>query len=1479
MLRNVSLFLLLLCALATLAAPVKLDPPNLTLQVYQRIFPPQKPPTMTLELYNLRSATIRIYPTTVEALIPNAAVLETSNDRKNPNSVAGRLARMTLSKPVKTLPVSVKKFYPNQWSYPQFKLPKLPSGVYIIEAAGGGVTKRTWLAVSSQALLVKRSPDVVTAWLVNSTSGKPVPGVALALYDAKGKTQTLRTGADGLATFKSPTAKGPLWLAASGKEPAFARASAPSEEKPYQVYLYTDRPIYRPGQVVHFRGTVRALTRGEYSLPKNKDVHIQIKTRGDTVIYDEELPLNAWGSFAGDFNLAPEPPLGTYSLEVAIGDYREYAGFEVEAYRKPDFQVAVTTPVEHAVGGETAPVTISADYFFGSPVAKGTVHYQVSFQQTGGGYLPPQVLTVAGLGSAAMTEIEDDFDGDGTLDANGKLTIQVPTRRVPFDRTMFVRATVTDLSLRSRSGQGGMLLTSATFGLSLEPDKSQYQPGQTAKILVDARDYDGKPVATEVTVTLIEYLTDREHRQYEKRTKQAVKTDRDGRGVASFTLVRPGSYRIEALAVDAQKNLVYAETDIYATEQKPQPAWPMLEMQLDKDTYAPGETAKLRIRTNKIGASALLTVEGERLYLTRVIPLAKKEFAVTLPIARDYFRGVNLRLTTVVNGDTYHAYAQLYVPAADRKLTIKVTSDKPTYQPGDTATFTVETRDAAGKPVPAEVGLGVVDTALYAIRQDNSADPFSAFWYLQNNRVETDFSLSATYPGGAFQHIPPQPKPEAAADQDTGIRVRKQFEDTAYWTASVQTGPDGTAIVSFIMPDNLTTWRATARALTLQTQAGQQREEVIAKLPLMARLILPRFYIKDDQATAAALIHNYTGADRDVRVTLTAEGAQVQDEPSKTVHIPSGGIARVTWKVAVAGITGNPETDSVRLLVSADGGPGATDAMQSTVPVHPDGVRRVDAKAGMVQSQPGGIQAMTNMTAPQEAVPGSAKLEVTLSPSLAGPILEALDYLVGYPYGCAEQTMDQFLPDIIVTRALKELGADRPTDPMLPRYVNFGIQKLLRYQHEDGGWHWWEFDESDLYMTAYVVYGLAMARDAGYPLAAGPLPRGVNYLNEQISTEAIEQGEIQPAEAVYLLWALAYADVWNDESLKHAFDVGQALIKEQDKLDTFSRASLVLALNRLSREKGAPKEFAQTASAVAAGLEKDAVITGTASHWTANAAGGGSWLDSDVEVTSQVLTALLTVKPDSPQIVPAVRWLMAARQGKAWNSTKDTAAAVLALTAYLRQAKEAEPNEQVTVNVNGKEAWKGTFGKAQVFTDPVKVVVPAASLQPGENALNIMLDGAGNLYWTARMSYIVPVEKTAPLSRGITVRRHFQVSAEDPINAGTQPTGNMIKVTVEVNADQDYRYAMLSEPIPAGCEVITAEDRDRGYADCDYREVWDNRILFFLDYLPKGDSTFSYWLQTESPGNFNIPPTTAELMYLPEVRGDGPAAHLKVVEE
>jgi len=1485
-------YLLFVCSIGAFSADNAMAP-NLSIYVSQRIFPPSKSSTASLSTFNLKSARLAIYDTTIEALVPNAAVINAADNRKDPNSVAGRLAKMDLTSPRIAWTEVMKKTYPNNWAQQIVKLPRLSSGVYVLEAKGGGITVRTWFAVSMQVLLVKRSPDVVKAWLVNSEDGKPAANAAVAAYDVNGRLQTVHTSADGIAVFSAVHGYQPIWIATRGGEPAFARASAPEQEKPYLVFMYSDRPIYRPGQLVRFRGTVRAVHRGEYSLPTDKSLHVQIKTRGDTVVYDEHLPLSAFGSFAGDFQLAPVPPLGTYTLEVALAgsplssgsgdgsgeEYREYYSFEVQAYRKPEFEVTGSVAKPYYLGGTTIPVTIGANYFFGSPVAGAKVKYAVRFEATSSP-VPTPIFTAAGLGSAAIGQPEESYTGQGRLDAKGKLELQIPTRSLPYDRSVSVSAEVTDLSQRTQSGAVSTQIMAALYKLSLARNPGQYLPGETVAVTANVQGYDDKPVQAPVTITLVEHLQDREHRPYEKRTPYKVTTDKDGRGTIKFKVLRPGYYTLEAWGLDTQGNVFYAMDGFTVVEKRSEPAWPMLEISFDKESYTVGETALLRVRTSLVGSSALLTVEGERLYRFEVHPLTGKDFIIKLPVVHAYQPGVLVRLTAFSKGAKVFYDAVLNAPAVEKTLAIEITPNKNTYQPGEKAVYDVATRDYRGRGVAAELGLGVVDAAIYAIMPDNTPNPYGVFWHPQAQRVMEDYSLEATYPGGGYQQIPHDPMTPTPQTPDKPIRVRKLFVDTAFWASSLITDANGHGQVSFTVPDNLTTWRATARGLTVDTSAGDARAEVKVTLPLLVRLTLPRFYVRNDEGTIAAIVHNYTGTERKTKVTLSAEGAQIDGATEQEITLPADGIQRLTWKVKINGITGLA-TDQVRFLVSADGGEGATDAIENTLPVYPDGVKRVEANAGM-----SGDSASLEMALPANTVPGSASIDLTVSPSLAGPIFEALDYLVEYPHGCAEQTMSSFLPDIIVTRTLHELGVKRPEPPMLKRYVSFGLQKLLRYQHGDGGWNWWEFDQSDPFMTAYVVYGLAQARDAGYPLAAGPLPRGVDYLRR-----ALENTPERTA-ATYLLLAMAYADQWDDNTLNQAINVARRLINEHEKMDTFSRASLALALAKMSHHPKAPDSFLDSARFIAGELEAKAVQTGTATHWTANAGGGGSWLDSDVEVTAQVLLALLAVKPQSTAITPAVRWLMAAREGKSWNSTKDTASAVLALTAYLKQAKELAPNETVAVRINDRDVRSMQFTAEQVFGEPVHLTIPAASLHPGNNVVRLAKEGAGNIYWTAHLNYVIPAEGITPLEKGIHIKREYRVVAEDPVNAGTQTTGSLVEVTATITCDQHYRYAMLQEPVPAGCEIVGGEytpsqrmfpgipgNDFSGYYGCDYQEQWDDRLIYYFDYLPKGEQTITYWLRTEAPGSYRIRPGTAELVYFPEVRGEERLVHIKINEE
>jgi alpha-2-macroglobulin len=1445
---------------------------NLQISVSQRTFYIGTKVRAELSTYNLKAAQLAVYQVPLEALVPNAYAV-TEEDITKVGSLPYLLKRLDLRRynQERVWTAYIKDPSEDSWEEQNQTIEPLRPGIYVLTATGGGYEKRTWFAVSSRALIVKRSPYEILAWVTNAQTGQPGANVPLTLYGAKGKLTAAKTGADGLVKFNAPPLPQAAWVSATQGDPAFAQAEPPEDLAPYAAYLYTDRPIYRPGHLIRFRGTVRGYSGEGYS-PVNdvKTVRTEIKTRGGSTVYDQVLPLNEWGTFAGEFQLAPEPPLGDYEIVTTVGtgdkETRFFHTFQVQSYRKPEFTVDVTIPKTHYLGGEgTIPVTISAKYFFGSPVSGGKVSYRVNFSRQSSP-VPTRILTAAGLGSAAMAQIEDNYTDEGRLDKNGQLVINVKTRSLPFDRSLYVSAEVSETALRPQSGSASTSIAAAAWHLSVSTDKDEYQVGSKVTATITTRDYDDKPVSVPAHFSFIENLTDRENRAFQETTKREIETDAQGKATMEFVVKRPGEHRIEVWGQDSSGNAVFASTSLEVVKKLGEPSWPSLDLTRDKYQYQAGDTAQITLKTDKLGVWVLFTVEGERLYYSKVLRVTKHETEISLPIESAYEPNVSLRAAYVLKGDMTSANESLNVPPNYRRLQVIVTPNKERYQPAETASYTIVTRDAKGASVPAEVGLGVVDASIYEIRPDSTPDPFDAWWGTRATRVETAFSIANMYPGGAQQSVPPSPAAapmmrEAGkagapgAGNDAAPRVRNFFTDTAYWGPSVVTGPDGTANVQFTVPDNLTTWRATARALTQSTQAGEVRKNVIVTLPLLVRFTLPRFYVEGDEATVAATVHNYTGTDRTVKVSLTGEGAQLLEPAEKTLKLANDDLQRLTWRVKITG------PKSVRFLVSADGGPGGKDATESTLPVYADGVKEVQAKSGMTATSE-----QTVLNLPPASVPGSGLVEVSLSPSLGGPIFDALEYLVNYPYGCAEQTMSSFLPNVIVADTLKRLGAQRPRPKNLDRYVSFGLQKLLRYQHSDGGWHWWEFDESDPFVTAYVVYGLKVADQAGYVGAHAAMVRGVSYLKK-----ALDQETYRDARA-YLLWALAFADVWdNDKDIYPAVNAAGRLFNQRAKLDLFSQASLAMACQKLARAHGTPApqaaELEKDATTLANELEAQATKLGIGSYWAADGRYRYSWLDNNVEVTSQVLTALLTLKPDSPQILPAVRWLMTARDGKSWSSSKDTASAVLALTRYLEQSRDLSPDFTARLFCGDKLIREIKFTPEDALKDPVAIAISALDLKPGDNTLRLEKSGTGNLYWAARIMYLTPSDKVIPRTSDIELERKYRLPAEDPSLAGSQAPGNVVYVDVTIRTKQNLRYALLQEPIPAGCEFIDSGEDRLPEVGADRREVWDNKLLLYFDYLPRGERTFTYALRTESPGKFRILPTNAELMYYPEVRG------------
>ncbi len=293
-------------------------------------------------------------------------------------------------------------------------------------------------------------------------------------------------------------------------------------------------------------------------------------------------------------------------------------------------------------------------------------------------------------------------------------------------------------------------------------------------------------------------------------------------------------------------------------------------------------------------------------------------------------------------------------------------------------------------------------------------------------------------------------------------------------------------------PDSLTTWRATVRGITADTRVGSTIDRVIVRKNLMVRLAVPRFFRQGDEVTVSAIVHNYLTTAKNVRMSLDLKGLDVIEGSVRELNVPSRGEAKLDWRVKA-------KSTSEAVLLAKALTNEESDAMELTLPVIPFGVKLHDAKSGSLSGPEQQEDSFVILPGnPEQAAP---TLDITLSSSIAGGIFGGLDYLTHYPYGCTEQTMSSFLPNIIVAKAMKDLHLTATVNtPELEKKIQAGIERLKGFQHEDGGWGWWKEDQSVVFMTAYVVSGFGQAHSAGYDLEAESLSHAEDWLRKALDS-------------------------------------------------------------------------------------------------------------------------------------------------------------------------------------------------------------------------------------------------------------------------------------------------------------------------------------------------------------------------------------------
>ncbi|NDJ77478.1 MAG: hypothetical protein GYB65_14595, partial [Chloroflexi bacterium] len=1415
---------------------------------------------------------------------------------------------------------------------------QLPTGVYYLQAQ---VENDTYpqgmpLGVVTANITLKREPGKVLVWVTDLESARPIANATVTLYGDDGSVLGGgTTGEDGVLhvpvdlsnrsddmVYAIATGEGVYGIWSSWSEPDLPETT---------IYLYTDRPIYRPGQTVYFRGVIRDRQDMDYRLPATTDVLVTSDVNwGSQELFNQTVTLTEFGTFSGEFELAEDIELGQGQIYVNYGYYGNSVSFTIAEFRVPEYKVDVNPDYDVITQGDPVRAAFAASYYFGGGVSSANLNWNA--------YGETAYFNYTGPGRYTFTDESQDYfswyyvgDGSGQTDTNGQFIAELTNTQAPSRLPMNIslEATVVDESGQYISGRTSILAHPADAYVGLRTDRYFGRENTPINIDLIAVTPDSDPLADQrIELQVIEIRWERvpiegefgryDWQQTEIEVETAVvRTGTDGTAQYTFTPPQAGIYRVQALTRDQRERpnsstlrfWVTGETSVWWGRPSNQ-----IDMIADKDSYAPGDTAEILIPVPFTGEShVLVTVERAGIQQYEVFRVEGSTLVYELPITENHVPTIYISATLVKGTDADNlnpAYRTgqiaLDVVPVNQRISVTLIPSATRAQPGETVAFDVQTVDSRGEPVSAEVGVIVTDLAILSLMPPNSGPLEDTFYGTQSNYVYTDVALSAlldvmtdevlvarardaneaeeTAEMAVFAaddvDMASAPAAEAAPSPDTGaaaqpqVEIREDFQQTPLWTPHVVTDVTGQASVSVTLPDNLTTWHVDARGLTVDTRVGQSELDVMSTLPLLTRPVAPRFFVVGDRVTLASVINNNTDGPQEVQATLEATGVTFESETTQTVTIAAGERARVEWVVTVEDVS------YVDLTFYAIGQGGYADAVKPTLATGPDGtipVYRYTAPdtvgtGGLLRTEGGRTEAIS---LPPRLDVDQGELTIHVDPSLAVTTIDALDYLKNYEHQCIEQTISRFLPNVMTYRALRDLGVDDPElEANLRLVLDQALTRLADEQNSDGGWGWFGRMESNPYITAYAALGLIEARDAGFAVDQAMIDRALNFVRSHAQRPTIDT-------PVYQLNRLAfYAYVFTRDGQTTPAELN-VLLDFRLEMDYWARAFLLMAYYEVSPSDPAVAQLTSD-------LQSVAILSATGAHWEEDEIDWWNW-SSDTRTTAIVLSALTRVQPDYELLPNVVRWLMVARQGDHWVTTQETAWAVMGLTDWMKASGELQGNYDYAVTLNRDTLTEGTVTPDTIREGAVlRVEVSELLLDEANRLTFIRGEGEGVLYYTAHLQTRLWASEAKPISRGVTVQREFFQSdnPEEPITQAQ--VGDRITVRVTITLPQDIYYFVLEDPLPAGTEpidtsLLTSSQLVEpptirptydpywywGWWLWDHTEMRDEQVNLYADFLPRGTYVYSYEVRASIPGEFQTMPSHAYAFYFPEVFGRG----------
>lgn len=1286
----------------------------------------------------------------------------------------------------------------------------LKPGLYLVEALVGKYRATTMVFVSNTVAVSKIAGDELLVWAARKHEGSSVPKVHVLWTDGLGVMSSGATDADGLVRLQHASPERSFVIGEDEEGGVFVSENFYYDSEIYdtKLYAFTDRPLYRPGDWVSLKIVGREFKNARDSVaPGAADVNVTVLDATGTALQTLALKLDAKAGTQGRFQLPENAVAGGYELRFTYKDQAYSSAFRVAEYIKPQFEISLNLAKQDYRTGEAVKGSLVLLYPDGKPVANAKLTLSLRAQQLS---MVDNELQYLGQFPVELTSTEL------TTDAKGVATLDLPAADKP-SRYMLTVFASDGAAYRVKTTKE-ILIDRGAASFRLSAPQRFSAAGE--KVAFSYVNEGGSEQSKAVTPSSYSWV------RLEDQTTGDGKLGAKDQGF-SLAFARPGTYNL-TLKDDHGRVVGAAGHSVTGDGVKAVPG--TVEIVLDQPEYKAGDEAMalitfpepvsdalLSLERDKVEATALLSKGGNWLKLEK---LSDTQYRARIPV-KDNF-APNLTFSVLYTKGGQYSFQNAGIKVVTPQIDVAIATDKATYRPGDTVSVDLTTQ-FAGKPIPAHLTVSVVDEMIYALQPEVAPSIDQFFYHPRRNNVRTSASLSFISYDVALPGSPGAPGKANRSERGVKVleRPRREDIDTAAWQPELVTDADGKTHFTFTMPDSLTRWRITARAIADDGQVGQKKQFVRSEKPLYLKWSGPSKFRNGDKPelgvfafsqaekpVSAELVTHFGGVDQRVPVSL--------DNGINYIPLPTFALANGDWTAEL--VQDGKTVDALAVHLTATGEGWQVSQTQS-----------LDAASGD-----------TPLTLPADAT----AIRLRLDDSPQALFRSALDDLLSYPYGGVEQTASQLLP---LSIAYPVLSADPQVRDRLRLIMQNSRLRLVQMAGPAAYFTWWgQEGEPDAFLTAYAYYAdwhASKVMDLTLP------PEHWQRVLEVYAKQAKNTPLLQ--RALILSFARQMQLPVNTLLSGLMGDLAKAGGGTAESLTDDGEESLVM---------GAPDSALGLAAArtLTASLAKQAKVAlpDAFNRQLPDA-------QQRLAVSSQPFAEALDL---SLQAFDQARAQALLQRLLPQQSTLERA---LALSWLQRSIEQASP----TIALAPGEGWKKRYGAAGEMYWTWQGATPVPSV--------LSLSGIQDRPLRAALSYQTqqaPVEQmgvtiTRRLSRLVPGDEAFQFKLEA---VGNKPVSSdslyLDEVIITSKAAKPLRYGMLEVPLPPGADVerTTWGIKLMGKAGSEPSELEKARFepgqmayAIPVDAL-SGELRLRHLVRFSQKGQFNLPPVRFTQVYAPQ---------------